>query len=185
MTMHQNRGPHPRGLLTAFRLIAAGCLILPPLFIALAWSTRVWLTTGAHELLADQAYEPAIDELDRAVRLDPSLAVGPRFAVAYHARGLARLGKNQYDGAIADLTRIVDLSKPVPDPYRRDLAPALTASVLTGGWTIRRMSKRLTTLATPPNSIQPLQLTPNSPAFPVLVALPYSRRRSTTRRLRA
>ncbi len=123
--MHQNRGLHPRRLLTGFCLIAAGCLILPPLFIALAWSTRgLAHYRRAHELLADQAYEPAIDELERAARLDPSLAVGPRFAVAYHARGLARLEKKQYDGAIADLTSAVDLSKPAPDSYRRDLARA-------------------------------------------------------------
>ena len=60
-------------------------------------------------LLEKGKYDQAIAELDKALALDPDIAVDPGYAKAYSDRGLAYSNKGSYDQAIADLTKALAL----------------------------------------------------------------------------
>jgi tetratricopeptide (TPR) repeat protein len=58
---------------------------------------------SADKALAKGRYDQAIAHYDEAIRLDP------RFARAYHGRGVAYLHKGQYDKAVASLSEAIRL----------------------------------------------------------------------------
>ena len=60
-------------------------------------------TTAASPGYAKKEYDKAIADYDQAIRLDP------KYAAAYHNRGLAWYAKKEYDKAIADYDEAIRL----------------------------------------------------------------------------
>jgi len=53
------------------------------------------------------------DHLDEAIAdFNKAIEINPSYALAYYQRGLARYAKGDYDGAVADSTRVIEFDRP-------------------------------------------------------------------------